>query len=235
MTMKGLFVFLICIMPNLVYPNDFSGFFVGASINNDKNEFNLISKKVSGVPYGWEINSDDRDLSFKLNTGYNKIIDSKILLGIELGYNHSNNDQKKDGICITISEDCPITTFSYPVKFTNEKDLSIAGRFGYLITPKTLFYISGGYLKARIKAEYYNELGTSVTDTESDNLSGQRYGVGFEHFLWENLSLKGFFSQVNFKGENFLTHADSTYEVTTDFNTVDLDFQSLNIGINYHF
>ena len=109
--MKWLFIFLICIMPNLVYPNDFSGFFVGASINNDKNEFNLISKKVTGVPYGWEINSDDRDLSFKLNTGYNKIIDSKILLGIELGYNHSNNDQKKDGICITISEDCPITLF----------------------------------------------------------------------------------------------------------------------------
>lgn len=233
--MKKLLAILVCTLPSITCANDFSGFYLGANINNDKNEFNLVSKKVTGVPYGWRIDSNDRDLSYGLNTGYNKIFDSKILLGIELGYNHSNNNNKKDGVCITISSDCSITTFSYPVKFTNEKDLALQGRFGYLITPKTLFYISGGYAKVHIKAEYYNELGTSVTDTESKNFNGFKYGAGFEHFLWDNLSLKGSFSQVNYKGENFLISADSTYEITTDFNTIDLDFQSLSIGINYHF
>ena len=234
--MKKFLVILLFALPSITFANDFSGFYIGANISNDKNEFNLVSKTIStGEPYGWRVDSDDTDLSFGLNTGFNKIIDSKILLGIEVGYNHSDNNQKKDGICHFNNGDWSVDTFSYPVKFTNEKDMTIAGRFGYLLTPKTLIYISGGIAKAWMKADYFNETGTSITDTESKSFNGIRHGVGFEYFLWDHLSLQGSFAQTNFKAEDFLKNADSNYELSADYNTIDIDTQSLSIGINYHF
>ena len=234
--MKKFLFILLFSLSSLTFANDFSGFYIGANISNDKNEFNLVSKKIStGEPYGWRVDSDDSDLSFGLNTGFNKIINSKILLGVEVGYNHSDNNQKKDGICHFNNGDCPVDNFSYPVKFTNEKDMSIKGRFGYLLTPKTLIYISGGFAKAWIQADYFNEARTSIVDTESKNFNGIRYGVGFEYFLWDNLSLQGTIAQADYKDEDFLKNADSNYELSTDYNTIDIDTQSLSIGINYHF
>ena len=232
--MLKLFAVLIGTLPTFAFAGDFSGFYVGASVSSDTNKYNLVSKDTATrVPYGWQLDSNDTDYSYGLNAGFNKIIDAKILVGLELGYNRSNNDQKNTGICSTYW--CSSQTDTNPVEFTNEKDISIVGRFGNLITPKTLIYISAGYSKAWMKADYYNGPGTRVIDTEAKILNGLKYGVGFEHFLRDNISFQGSVDWVGYKGRDFLTSTGSTYEIASDMNTIILASQSLSFGLNYHF
>lgn len=65
----------------------------------------MVSKDTAtGVPYGWKIDSNETDYSCGLKAGFNKIIDAKKLVGFELGYNRSNNNQKNTGICSTSTE-----------------------------------------------------------------------------------------------------------------------------------
>ena len=86
-----------------------------------------------------------------------------------------------------------------------------------------------------MKADYYNRAGTSVTDTESKILNGMKYGIGFEHFLRDNISFQGSVDWVGYKGRDFLTSTGSTYEIASDMNTIILESQSLSFGLNYHF
>ena len=103
--MLKLFAVLIGTLPTFAFAGDFSGFYVGASVSSDTNKYNLVSKDTATrVPYGWQLDSNDTDYSYGLNAGFNKIIDAKILVGLELGYNRSNNNQKNTGICSTSTE-----------------------------------------------------------------------------------------------------------------------------------
>jgi outer membrane immunogenic protein len=61
------------------------------------------------------------------------------------------------------------------------RDFFIGARAGIMVTPKTLFYVKGGYTNARFTARYDD--GAGNVGSGSENLDGYRIGGGVEYMI----------------------------------------------------
>lgn len=79
------------------------------------------------------------------------------------------------------------------------RDLYIGARLGYVVTPKTMVYVKGGYTNA--KFDVRNGDGTVVTNRDVD-ADGWRVGAGVEQQLNKNMFVKVEYRYSNYqKGE----------------------------------
>ncbi len=101
---------------------------------------------------------------------------------------------------------------------------SLRGNVGYLINPDTL--ISANLGLAAANANVFVDDGTGPIGSE-DIITGLTYGIGIEHALNPNLSLRGSIQSYQFQPNDFQT--DILY------TGVDIDFHTIEIGLNYRF
>ena len=81
---------------------------------------------------------------------------------------------------------------------------SVGGRAGYLLTPTTLLYVTGGYTWAQGKSDRYFDIasgGTNYPGATNVDLQGPFVGVGMETQLGERLALRGEVRYVMFRDE----------------------------------
>ena len=69
------------------------------------------------------------------------------------------------------------------------RDIYLGARAGYVISPRAMVYVKGGYTNARINARYYD--GVSTTVEEGRNMDGYRVGAGLEYNLTPSTYIKG--------------------------------------------
>lgn len=114
---------------------------------------------------------------------------------------------------------------------------NVTGRLGYAVED-TLFYAKGGIaffggeaLQATTK-DGYDPTGTDV-------FAGLTIGAGIEHFFGDNFSVKAEYQHVDFgtaEAYQTSTIADPPTPIGTRFyNYTDLSFDTVKIGLNYHF
>ncbi len=117
--------------------------------------------------------------------------------------------------------------------------LMIGGRLGYLTSPGTLVFVSGGYANAGLgdTSVSYNP---SDAPGESVTLDGQRFSGGFigggiESRITDALSLKAEYRYVDFGSEDMSMSAASIPDVIFARTTFDPTMQIGMLSINWRF
>ena len=78
----------------------------------------------------------------------------------------------------------------------------VGGRLGYLTTPDTLLFVSGGYANAGMEKTMISILGEgSGVLYDSKRLSGAFIGAGLETKIWDSLSLKAEYRYIDLASE----------------------------------
>jgi outer membrane immunogenic protein len=79
-------------------------------------------------------------------------------------------------------------------KFRMDGAFSVGGRAGFLLTPTSLLYVTGGYTWARGKADQYFDIvsdsGQTFYGATSLDLNGPFVGIGMETLIGQRLSLR---------------------------------------------
>jgi outer membrane immunogenic protein len=87
-------------------------------------------------------------------------------------------------------------------KFRVRRAISVGARAGYLLTPATLLYISGGYTWADGKSDRYFDITSGAVTypgATSVDLEGPFAGIGMETQMGERLALRGEVRYVMFR------------------------------------
>jgi outer membrane immunogenic protein len=104
-------------------------------------------------------------------------------------------------------------------KFRMRSAFSLGARAGYLLTPTTLLYVTGGYTWAEGKSErYFDITGAGVTypGATSVDLNGAFAGIGMETQLGERLALRGEVRYLMFRDE--ITNEQPAVPFTDSFH-----------------
>lgn len=173
-------------------------------------------------PSTWEQKNEPNGASISANLGFNKVLDNKILIGIEgsLEKNFSSDKvyQEEFG---TIDSCCT-------VKSDLKESAYIGGRLGKIFNDDTLVYLSAGRAFKHIKRNFKD---TSVPESHTDKLwqSDWYYGAGLEKYLNDHLSLVFDYKRVDL--------GERTYYGIPNWGIEKHDYKENNfkIGINYHF
>ncbi len=134
----------------------------------------------AGAEIGWEDNSGalGKGFNYGLFGGYNTEVANNILVGAEIHANLSSADGD-------IGPDAEIKA---------RRSLGIAGRIGYLASPKTLFYGKVGYENVRIRREYNPDpLGLD----KSTNNDGLLLGAGVEYAVMPTATVRVGYDYTN--------------------------------------
>lgn len=108
--------------------------------------------------------------------------------------------------------------------------LMVGGRLGYLTTPDTLLFVSGGYANAGMEQTTISIFGTeSGVLYDSKRISGAFIGAGVETKIWDSLSLKAEYRYIDLASENLPLFA------AQDFLSAhtDPDIQTGRLSINW--
>lgn len=148
--------------------------------------------------------------------------------GLLLGYNFQNGkwvyggELTFSGLNVDGAESCVNPTFACGVDV--ERAMTLSGRIGYTVGPKTLVYGTAGFAKADVYAYTNGPIGING---QTQSLDGYVFGIGVEHAFSDRFSLRGAILRHNFDDENFQT--DVLY------TNIDADYTTIEIGAVFHF
>lgn len=127
--------------------------------------------------HGFTSTVNDKGWLYGAEAGYDLRLSSSVILGVLGNYNWSSvKATTSDGLGSTIVADA-------------KNDWSAMGRFGFKLTPSTLFYVAGGY--ARTKIDYnYTPVASLVSFNTSESYGGARGAVGLEQGFGSNVYVK---------------------------------------------
>ena len=173
----------------------FDGSYIGANlgvVQGSADSKDLISYN-SGDNGSYKPNGN----IFGLYGGYNISFNKEYFIGFEAGLNRLEIKKEKQfpsyvGDASRIDDSIALTDSGY--YFSPEV------KVGILLSENSNYYISAGKIFSRIKQSYRdnNETGlTLVPAAETDNLSGNSIGFGFE-YLENNTIYRADFSSINF-------------------------------------
>jgi outer membrane immunogenic protein len=170
-----------------------SGFYAGVDVGYAFGSDNYILDPLAVATVGLG-NLDlfgSRGFSGGVLAGYNMMIAPRWLAGIEADWNAQD-------IKTTFAPDPAAGTGSFEAK--QKWAASLRARLGYLATPSTLFYVTGGWA--------WSEFDVSVTGiggsiTGSGNMDGFQGGIGAETAITSNLHARLEYLQTFYNGANF--------------------------------
>jgi outer membrane immunogenic protein len=149
----------------------FDGPFVGAQIGWQSEKINNLDSSFGALPF----NRTKKSVTGGLFAGYDKTFQGRFVVGTEGGIDFASDDE----------EQISITGTSYAADPKYSIDLT--ARAGYLVTPKTLLYVRGGYTNARIRTTLTNAAGIEAA---SDSHDGWIVGGGVEQAISSNVSAR---------------------------------------------
>jgi len=219
----------------LIYSNvamaksNFDGFYAGAELGyfagvDEGVEF------IDGVAYGNNSEFNNKGGFFGLYAGANKVLDSNIIIGLEVDYDKYRNNAKTGYMT-----DNNIIVSNLPITTSLKNSSSLRARVGYIFNQDhTLVYVTTGYASAVLKRTFYDRY-ASPNEVYSYNTrhNGWTAGMGIEHFVSSKISLKGEYRYSNY-GSARVTLVNPSYNYTAT-EEHKYDDHSLRIGAAYHF
>lgn len=107
--------------------------------------------------------------------GYDQQVTPNIVIGAQAEFNAAASD------------DFAATGTAGTVRLDPRYSFDITARAGYLVTPKTLLYVRGGYANERVRTTITT---AKSTLTSSENRDGWLLGAGAERMITPNLSAR---------------------------------------------
>jgi len=173
----------------------FDGSYIGANLGVVQGSAD--SKDLSSYNDGDNISYKPNGNIFGLYGGYNTSFNKEYFIGFEAGLNRLEIKKEKQlpifvGDANRIDDSIALTDSGY--YFSPEV------KVGVLLSENSNYYISAGKVFSRIKQSYRDNNATGLTlvpQAETDNLSGNSIGFGFE-YLEKNTIYRADFSSINF-------------------------------------
>jgi high affinity Mn2+ porin len=210
---------------------DWSGFYVGAHFGYGlgRSDWTAQNTLSPGLPLAGSLNLESRagGLMGGLQAGYNYVLPSRVLLGIEADVsfpNHLNASQ------IFSSSSIGQARYAEAVEFTT----TVRGRLGYAFD-NWLIYGTAGFVLAYDELSRTQQIGTPVggialPDTVQSQMLGRvgwTVGAGVEYGFAPNWSAK-----AEYRFSDFGTHTNVFAEGAQQFRS-DLALHQFLLGVNY--
>jgi outer membrane immunogenic protein len=144
--------------------------------------------------------------------GYDYMLSDRLLVGAFADYWFGNSATSID---IGGTELASITA---------EQGFDIGARIGYLVTPRTLGYVLGGYSQAKYNVAF---LGTDVYDWTAN---GFLVGAGMETMLTDRLTLRG-----EYRYKQYSSHDFSDLGAPPGLIDLNTSSHTFRVGLNYRF
>lgn len=155
--------------PALAAP--FDGPYVGAQVGWQSEKLRDVKSAFGAVPV-----SDTKEaVTGGVFVGYDAKIRDRFVVGAEAGLDVATDDE--------VQATAAGTNYSIDPKYS----FDVTARAGYLVQPKTLLYVRGGYTNARNRVTIANGI---LNDSASKSESGWLVGGGVEHQVARNVSAR---------------------------------------------
>jgi outer membrane immunogenic protein len=170
---------------------------------------------------------------FSLGAGADYQVNSRVVVGAFFDYDWANiesdlfNLQIGDPVALSASADMDV-----------EDIWSVGGRLGYLVTPSTMLFLTGGYSRADISDISFRATGLGGgTLARVGEFDGYFIGGGAEIKLTKSLSLKGEYRYTDLDSKSLTLLPGTPLEGINDFVTtkLDPDIQTARLALNYRF
>ncbi len=181
---------------NHVFAGEWDGFSfgVGGGYGIANNELKIGPRpETTGLGGGLDIDGlGGTGGFFTLGAGYDHVLLNKFVVGAFIDYDFANIETTA-GIGIP-----PLGDLNASARFRIDNQLSIGGKLGYLVSPSTLFFATGGYahaetsdLDARVSAGGFSDGGKLAT---VGSFNGHFFGGGVETLIGKGFSVKAEYS-----------------------------------------
>lgn len=117
---------------------------------------------------------------------------------------------------------------------------TIRGRVGYLVTPTTLVFATGGLAVGQVQASSSHSLSiegypiASAVGVFNDTRGGWTAGAGIEQVLWDRWHLKAEYRHIDLGTANWSASTSLIGIVPVQFNaSADLKYDLALVGLNY--
>ncbi|MFN7095966.1 MAG: outer membrane protein [Gammaproteobacteria bacterium] len=262
MSKKIILTAILMLATTTVLATPFDGFYAGADVGMsqaqfDKNQMVTLSATVGSTPI-FEIpitnkkELSDNSFNGNIDIGFSKVFSQHFYLGLEANADFQNLQASNNpGLTEAVSS-FQITS---PTTVNLRNEFALTLNPGFVFNKNTLLYGKIGPAWGRFSvdgsAQYNQNLGgltaSAVSSFEDDNFydCGLRLGVGVEHYLTANLSLK--LEYVNTNYGNIHSGSPATGIITTvpagsglegtlsDSDKVSARNNSILLGLNYRF
>lgn len=217
--------FLSLISLNTFSAENFNGPYIGIQIGYADGKHNGREFYDNGTLTGWTSKNTTNNILFSGLVGYNKILNTNILIGVEADYDYRNANKKSN----ELSSGVPSS--SYTVENKIESAASLRAKLGYIFNSnKTLAYVTGGYTGADIKSTYHT-ISSDETSSNSQWHNGWILGLGAEHYINDKFSAKAEYRYADFGSENAKVTNSGLYNYHQNYDKEN----SIRLGLNYHF
>jgi outer membrane immunogenic protein len=247
----GTVVGLVC-LPLMAFADDWTGFYGGVSLggrvtNSDwKTECllpGLLSCPAGNTVFASQFSTANpsdlhtADVRAGGQLGYNLQLQSW-LIGLESDFSYANNDSRRTGIPGTY---LPGSATADSIKVENSWDVSLRARGGFLVTPSTLLYATGGvsWLHKKVSAKCNTPLfpiGWCIQvnkDSASSMPVGWTAGTGLEWMFAPHWIARAEYRYAEYK-TNRVTFF-SNVAVDSIRERTDQSVHAMTIGISYLF
>lgn len=149
----------------------FEGPYVGAQIGYNHDSYGKVDSRLG------QLGIDDSRDSFTggVDAGYDHHLSNRIVVGAEGGFDLGANDSLAARRGSGFASINPRYSFN------------VSARAGYLVNPKTLVYVRGGYENVDARATFANATGSA---RDSRTYDGWMAGGGVERYLTDKVSAR---------------------------------------------
>jgi outer membrane immunogenic protein len=109
---------------------------------------------------------------------------------------------------------------------------TVRGRIGYAFGP-ALLYATGGFAYGDVREKLFRTNATAATASNNDVRTGFVVGGGIEYALSTAWSAKLEYQYIDL-GSDRLTGVYSGQPITLQTNSLDNNFSTVRVGLNYH-
>lgn len=171
-----------------------------------------------GINAGWNRTEVDEQVQPALPVDAEAGRDAGVV-GIHAGYNFRAADRVvlgvEGGVSVPLDDSQQVVSSGSPLTLDARYSFDLGARAGYLVTPKTLLYVRGGYAGERVRTTLSTEAGYL---RNAETLDAWTVGGGVEHEVVTDVT-----ARIEYRYADF----------GTDGGTYDRH-QAL-VGVSYHF
>ncbi len=230
--------------------NGWQGFYAGVSAGSreQKSQWHQDGKytdpfSLASFNNGPQVKNESKnsDAYVGLYGGYNWLIGERVVAGLELSGGYANNQSEKNHI--DFANFFGTTKTNTYVNVRSDWDAKLRGRLGFLVTPGTLLYGTGGLAATRMKASTLCPSdgivcapnGPNHKQSESETLLGWTAGFGVETTLTDSLVARAEYQYTDYKQASFWATDAEVGQQFGVHNKVDLSSQTVTVGLAYRF
>lgn len=176
------------------------GFYVGGHVGYGFGVSQFNRDQTGGAPNGFSTDFfSNHGIAGGALAGYNHLLTSRVLIGLEGDASWSD---------ITFRTDVPDAFIpnGATTKFDTKMSYAARARLGFLLTPETLLFASGGWVRS--KYEYLLDVpNLAISESGSRWVDGWQVGAGMETSLYGNWGARLEYLHSFYKADTIVTQA----------------------------